>query len=755
MDTALIVAGNSLVVSASSSSPSMPRASLVKNDLFERPGGPRFRLLDVTEDGRTWIINITDGKCWPREWRYADLLAAVEAKEFTVVKYTGEGQPPFRSAAADARLKEAWSIIEPLVKNPAIFHAKLRGPLVAERAESTGASENTINKYLRSYWCGGQSQQALVANFLNIGLKQSGQTHGRGRSPVDERYAVYQMDPKVDVANIKAAVDKHYLTGDVSTLKHAYVEMLIEDYSFLDGNGKRHIKDSGERPSMRQFRTVVKRHYSIETILRRKKGDRDFERDHNHNISGALFEARCVGHIYEIDATIADVYLVAQADRSKIIGKPTLYLIYDRFSRLCVGFYVGLEHPGWEAAMQAILSIAEDKAALCQKYGIDYDPADWPAHGMFPQKFLGDCGEMISRNSNRICAGMESTISNAPPLTPQNKGTVECGFKLLHQSIAALTPGYEPARNLMRRRGKHYDRDASLTLDEFIAIVLAAIIKHNRTPMGKYRMLPAMALREVPPTPREIWADDQVNGAGILSRFTEEYLHFQLLPRDKATVTENGVLFKNCYYSCKELEKLGWFITADNRGRWDIQVSFDRRLVDRIVAHDAKNPRKSYVCELSPRSKHFKGYSFAEVAFVVAATAEVLRDGEDEALRERARLHQTISDIAKPARWATKKASKGKSRTSRKSDIADDRNSERATRRRDEAAIKLPSPNDVATALPDNVVSLHSRPSASDEANATPAAAGTDESATESTREPTWREKLRQMRKELVNGLTN
>ncbi|MFP3624636.1 transcriptional antiterminator, partial [Burkholderia sp. SIMBA_051] len=84
--------------------------------------------------------------------------------------------------------------------------------------------------------------------------------------------------------------------------------------------------------------------------------------------------------------------------------------------------------------------------------------------------------------------GMESTISNAPPLTPQNKGTVECGFKLLHQSIAALTPGYEPARNLMRRRGKHYDRDASLTLDEFIAIVLAAIIKHNRTPMGKYRM---------------------------------------------------------------------------------------------------------------------------------------------------------------------------------------------------------------------------------------------------------------------------
>ncbi|AMV48495.1 Mu transposase C-terminal domain-containing protein [Paraburkholderia caribensis] len=743
---------------------------LVKNDLFENAGNTRFRLLEITEDKQAWIINISDPDCWPRKCSYTDLLTALAEKELRIVTSSGDAPLPFYSDAADARRKKAWTIVEPLIRNPAILEPKMRGPLVQERAQTTGASKTTINRYLRMYWSGGQSQQALIANFSNIGTKQAGLTHGRGRLPVDARYEVYQMDHKVDDLNVKEAVDKYYLKGEVSTLADAYVQMLLDKYSYLDGNGTKHIKPSGERPSSRQFRTVVKRHYSLETILRRKKGDKDFERDHNQSIVGALFEAICVGHIYEIDATIADVWLVARDDRAKIIGKPTMYLIYDRFSRLCVGLYAGLEHAGWEAAMQAILSIAEDKAALCLKYGVPYDPADWPAHGVFPQKFLGDCGEMISRNSSRICAGMESTIANTPPLSPQNKSTVECGFKVIHASIAAKTPGYEPPRNVTRRRGKHYDRDASLTLDEFIAIVIKAIIKHNRTQMSNYRTLPKAALREVPPVPTEIWADDLVNAAGKLSRYSADYLRFQLLPRDKATVTDEGIAFKDCLYSCDELVKQGWFVMAGNRGRWDVEVSYDRRLADSIIVHDPKSARRSYVCSLTRKSSHFKGYGFAEVAFVVKSAQGVLRRGEDQALQERANLHQFISGIAKPARAAAKKASQGKSRASRKADIAEDRNAEKAERRWEEAAIKPSITNGPALTVsdaPNNVVALHARsserlsdatvssaPPAITVAHSTAPSPVPEVPAFGSTLPLTLQEKLRLKRQELANGLS-
>jgi putative transposase len=683
---------------------------LLKNDLFHNEAGTRYRLLQVRpEADEAWILNVTDEATWPRKCSYAVLLDDLNKQKLTLLTSTGQGTVSEYTNAAKARRKKAWEIIEPLLASAAIFDPKLRGPLVKGRAESSGASATTINKYLRNYWRGGQTQDALIPDFPNIGLSQPPATNARGRRPADSRYEIYQMQRSVDDAHVIAAIKEHFLNGEVSTLQHAFQEMLKEHYSYQDGNGVSFIKPSGERPSYRQFYTVVKRCFSLETILRGKKGNKDFERDHDQRIGSALHEAIGVGYIYEIDATIADVFLVAQADRSRIIGKPTQYLIYDRYSRLCVGLYVGLEHPGWETAVQAILSLAEDKAALCHKYGVPYDPADWPADRIFPQKFLGDCGEMISRNSNRICDGMESTISNAPPLSPQNKGTVECGFRLIHASIAPATPGYEPPANVTRRRGRHYDRDACLTLDEFTAIILRAIIAHNRREMKKYPLDPRAALRGVSPVPREIWEDNVVYSAGVISRYSEEYLRLQLLPRDKATVTDQGIQFKGCFYSCTELEKKGWFVSAANRGRFDVDVSYDRRLVDSIVVHDPQDVRKSYSCGLTTTSEPYQGYSHAEVKYVQTVVKRILQEGEDHALQEKINLKTFISDIAQPAHAAMKQATQGKSRSSRKADIAADREAEKRARRQGNATPASPQPRMVADRLPDNVVPMPDR----------------------------------------------
>jgi putative transposase len=723
--------------------------ALLKNDLYHNEAGTRYRLLHVApETDEAWVINVSDQSTWPRKRSYATLLGDTHAQRATVVSNTVHRTVSEYTKAAVKRRREAWDIISPLLSTAAIFDPKLRGPLVSARAEATGASKTTINKYLRNYWRGGQTQDALIPDFPNIGLNQRQATNARGRRPCDSRYEIYQMSRSVDDQHVTDAVNEYYLNGEVSTLQHAYQEMLKDYYSYQDGNGVSFIKPSGERPSYRQFYTVVKRCFSLEKILRRKKGDKDFERDHDQRIGSALFEAIGVGYIYEIDATIADVFLVAKADRSKIIGKPTMYLIYDRYSRLCAGFYVGLEHPGWETAVQAILSLAEDKAALCHKYGVPYDPLDWPADRIFPQKFLGDCGEMISRNSSRICDGMESTISNAPPLSPQNKGTVECGFKLLHASIAPTTPGYEPPANVTRRRGKHYDRDACLTLDEFTAIILRAIIAHNRREMRKYPLDPRAALRGVSPVPREIWEDNVIYSAGVISRYTEDYLRLQLLPRANGTVTEQGILFQGCFYSCKDLEKKGWFVSAANRGRFNVSVSYDRRLVDSIVAHDPQDVRKSYTCELTTTSEPYRGYSLAEVRYVQIAVKRILQEGEDNALQEKINLKKFISDIAQPAHAAMKEASKGKSRSSRKADIAADREAEKRTRRQNEAARpSSPQPPVGPTSLPDNVVPM---PDRSTNAAAPQAHAAAGETP---PRPLSIQEKLRLKKQEMLNGI--
>ncbi|MBW4573588.1 MAG: hypothetical protein KME31_38255 [Tolypothrix carrinoi HA7290-LM1] len=53
-------------------------------------------------------------------------------------------------------------------------------------------------------------------------------------------------------------------------------------------------------------------------------------------------------------------------NRSWIIGRPTLYLVIDVFSRLIVGFIVTLEPPSWLGAMLALENATADKVFFCQ-----------------------------------------------------------------------------------------------------------------------------------------------------------------------------------------------------------------------------------------------------------------------------------------------------------------------------------------------------------------------------------------------------
>ena len=98
------------------------------------------------------------------------------------------------------------------------------------------------------------------------------------------------------------------------------------------------------------------------------------------------------GHRYQIDATIADVYLVSSVDNTRIIGRPVVYCVIDVFSRLICGLYIGLEGPSWLGAMMALDNVIEDKVVFCKNYGIEITNKEWP-NSFLPEKILADRGE--------------------------------------------------------------------------------------------------------------------------------------------------------------------------------------------------------------------------------------------------------------------------------------------------------------------------------------------------------------------------
>lgn len=555
-------------------------------------------------------------------------------------------------------------------------------------------SKTTIYRFLNLWWTHGQSKLALVPGSARNGNNQILGTARRGRAPQDGRYIVFQMQEQ-DITWAKGIIEKHYIKKEQATVASAHRRLVEKYYSFEDGNGNIAIRPEGEYPSIHQFRSILKKYYTCEQIRRGKYGDKEFDREHAPMVGSALEEAVSPGHIYEIDATILDVFLVAVANRECIIGKPTLYLIYDRKTRLCVGFYLGLENASWTGAMLAILSIAADKRALCDKYGHPYDPAQWPADGIFPSKFLGDRGEMISYNSDRICDGMNATISNTQSLLPTRKGLVESGFKVTHTAIKSDTPGYAPDFLAKKRRAKHYHLDASLTLDECISLVLGSIIEHNTTVMRRYELTPEQALADWDAIPNELWQNEVSHHGCAGSRYTYDYLQMQLMPRDKSAVTQDGIVFKGCIYSSDDETIRRWIIQAGLRKSFKVETSYDLRLVDRIIVHGIDG--KTYPCYLTKDSKQFAGYSFAEVKYVRMRASRMKRANNDAKLQAQIDRQRRADIVIEGAKKATKAALTGAARSARRADTVAARNAEKKKRRQSEVRFPMATNDDSVT----------------------------------------------------------
>lgn len=676
---------------------------LYRNDIFLLDG-TRVRLLSVNAaTDVAWVLSLDEPCSMPESLPYSEIqdLPGEQSDDVSLLK---------PSPAQVRRLEAAWDRLAPLLEahGEALYAAVGRKALITAYAKQVGCSPTTIYQALRRYWRHGQTKQALMPDCHRCGRPRAKGsddvtiTAGRGRKPLQG--SIYQVTGQ-DENSFHQVIRREYLKDGRKTAVDAYTVLLAERFCYIDGNGGKFLLPPGERPSMRQFRRFLKAHYDIETRLRSREGDKDFEREHRKVLGTYLADCEGVGHYYEIDATIADVYLVASEDPTKIIGKPTIYTVVDRKSSLIVGVYCGLEHASWLGARQAILSITEDKRALCERYGVAYDPADWPAHGVFPQAFVGDRGEMISKASNKLVDGLGITIINPPSQRPDWKPVVECGFRQLHSQMRPIAPAYDPPSNAMRRRGKHYEKDASLTLAAFGNLLLNAVIAHNRKEMPGYQLSNRELLDEVSPAPVALWEHGIRTRSGVLTRYSEATVRFALLPDADAVVTEKGIEFKGCFYSSPEAISEKWFERA-RVTRFKARVSYDPRLADSIYIHPLSGTGAPFVATLSERSREYRGLSFGEVAYYESLRAAVRQEADHSRLQNSIDYHAAVAPTLAAAKKKRKAMGKKVSRSARRSDTVEARSAERTLERQQLAAIQggkpttAPSPATGPTAVP-------------------------------------------------------
>ncbi len=172
------------------------------------------------------------------------------------------------------------------------------------------------------------------------------------------------------------------------------------------------IKSIEEIPTFGQFRYWLEKERDIKKEISSRQSPKKYEQSHRGIIGDSTSEAMGPGY-FEIDATVGDIYLVSRYNRDWIIGRPVIYFVIDRFSRMIVGMYVGLDGPSWSGAMMAVANTSSNKKVFCKEYGIEIEEEDWPVH-FLPEILLADRGELEGSNIQTLINVFGIKVQNTP-----------------------------------------------------------------------------------------------------------------------------------------------------------------------------------------------------------------------------------------------------------------------------------------------------------------------------------------------------
>ncbi|WP_083860307.1 DDE-type integrase/transposase/recombinase [Cupriavidus sp. BIS7] len=554
---------------------------LVSGMLFRLRKGAERELHRIVWTGRqsnyTFTIP-TSGSEWPEphstetfQLRFSSEYQGDDALEFILEDPSARKPQADPSAYALERMR--W--IAPLVEEDNLFEilvASKRGKKIAEQAAKVGVSVPTISFHTRRFLARGMTVSALEDDRYKCGGK------GKKRNPTNKtgrkRIVRAGIGTPVNDSNreILEVAACYVLGGKKRTLQQG-----------LDYINQHHCRDweVTERFTIDQLRHHIESTRPFTKKIRKKLGERTFALKHRPFVGKTT--AYGPGAEFQIDATIGDVYLVSAFDRTKIIGRPTIYIVSDTFSRLIVGISVSLSPPSIEGAALAMESVITPKVALCQEFGVEAYEDWWPSHHL-PRTIRADHGsEFVSiRAWEKIVQRLLINVKNTKAFRPDWKSIVESRFNLLNAIWGDFVPGHVES-DFNERGGPDYRLDSVLTLHEFTAVFLISVIEYNNRPLRMKSQIPKMVEAELSPTPVELWKFGTSEYSGILQTGSLDEMRSCVYPRARATVTEEGINFARRCYETPRAVREEWFARARHK-------NFETE-----IAYDPNNPSKMYV----------------------------------------------------------------------------------------------------------------------------------------------------------------
>ncbi|MEG0308344.1 MAG: DDE-type integrase/transposase/recombinase [Clostridium sp.] len=621
--------------------------------------GERIRVIELDEDN-VYVVNIDAATSMPRTEKLGKVQEEVDEEKLIAIK------DPFLKILEDKELTSVqikkrdtdWKLVEVYWEHNKIKLLKktYRNNMFKRISEESGVSLSTVKKLFSRYWQRGMNKNALLPDYINSGAKGKERKLSEnkvGRPKKADYYGevIEGINITSDVKkHFELAINKHYRNTKKASLTETYTLMLMDFYSesYVENNEIEHqVWDKSRIPTYQQFYYWFRKTEDIQKDVILRESEKEFNLKHRELLSNSKQETDGPGTRFQVDATIADIYLVSSLNRNRVIGRPIVYAIIDVYSRLITGIYVGLEGPSWIGAMMALDNMIADKVEYCKQYDIDITDDQWPCKHL-PEIIIADRGEFEGYSVENLINNLSVKIENTSPYRGDLKGIVERSFRTANEKIKHKTPG--AIQKEFRKRGdRDYRLDATLTLEEFTRVYINIVLHHNNKVIDKYSMEKEMIEDEIVPTPLSLWNWGIKNRKGRLKTVDREILRLNILPKGKASVSRAGIRFKSLYYSSDKAIKEQWFVNLKIR---NIEVVYDPRNMNKIYI-SYNNGLDYDECYLIDTSLQYKDCLLEEIIFNEEFTSEL----KEKHLREQ---NQNNIDLEKEIEKIVKKAKKEK-----------------------------------------------------------------------------------------------
>lgn len=518
----------------------------------------------------------------PVRFSMSDMIIGINESRFETSIYASpeaaRSEESLSDKERDIRDRD-WRIIQPLAEaEPDIYDRKLRPQLLRKITDTEGIAAPNIYKLLDRYWRGGKTKNALIPRFSNRGAKGVQRKSYIKKSAAENAQSIGKSLTDSDRRNFEKAIRQYYLNRNKASLKHTY-EKLLQDYYTSPSTGgsvKLKLLEPCQLPSLRQFQYWYSINRDFISEIKKRDGERKFNLDKRSVLGKSDYGLMGPGAQYQIDATVGDIYLVSQFDRTNLIGRPVLYFVIDAFSRMVTGIGISLEGPSWSSAMMAIINMAADKVAYCKEYGVGITESEWPCHHV-PAVLRADRGEVESKSADNLINMLGIRIENCPAYRADWKGIVEQHFRTINTNSVALLPG-SVKPDMSKRGGRDYRLDATLDIRQFTQIIIKCVLYYNNHHyMDYFEKSEVMMVNNVDAIPSRIWDWGIRYCSGTLRSFPEKMVKMAVLPTAKATISEKGIRFNGVFYSSDRAIKEAWFEKARSNKTWTVTISYDPR----------------------------------------------------------------------------------------------------------------------------------------------------------------------------------